>query len=122
MFYDKYIELCKKIGKSPSFVAGEIGLSRAAITKWKNEGSKPNMTTLMRVAEYFGVSTDYFREPVVVDTGTVARAASDAMEQKEKPPTMDGKTFEMVTLLNQLTTENMAKALDYIQYLLSTQK
>ena len=122
MFYDKFNTLCNEKGKTPASVARAVGFSRSIITKWKNEGSSPNMKTLVKIAEYFGVSTDYFREPIVIDTSIVSGVVTDAMRQKEKPPTMDGKTFEMVTLLNQLTTENMAKAFDYIQYLLSTQR
>lgn len=122
MFYDKLVALCKENGVSPSAVAEGIGLSRAAVTKWKNEKSSPNMKTLVKLAEYFGVSTDYFREePIVVDTSAVSKAVTDALEQKEKPPTMDGRVFELITICNQLTDENLLKVADYIRYLLSTQ-
>lgn len=122
MFYDKLVALCKEKGVSPSAVAEGIGLSRAAVTKWKNEKSSPNMKTLVKLAEYFGVSTDYFREePIVVDTSVVSKAVTDALEQKEKPPTMDGRVFELITICNQLTDENLLKVADYIRYLLSTQ-
>ena len=46
----------------------------------------------------------------------------DVAMEEQKPPETDGKTFELVTLLNRLSDENLAKALDYIQYLLSTQR
>ena len=121
MFYDKLVALCKEKGVSPSAVAEGIGLSRAAVTKWKNEKSSPNMKTLVKLAEYFGVSTDYFREPIVIDTSVVSKAVTDALEQKEKPPTMDGRVFELITICNQLTDENLLKVADYIRYLLSTQ-
>lgn len=35
-----------------------IGVSSATVTQWKT-GSLPQQKTLERVAEYFGVSTDY---------------------------------------------------------------
>lgn len=57
-FYDNYISLCNKEGKSPSAVAVEIGLTKPTVHRWKN-GSTPTDATIRRVAEYFGVSTDY---------------------------------------------------------------
>lgn len=121
MFYDKFYTLCKEKGKTPASVARDVGFSRSIITKWKNEGSSPNMKTLMKVAEYFDVPTDYFREPIVIDTSIVSSVVEDAIKQKEKPPIMDGRVFELITICNQLTDENLLKAADYIRYLLSTQ-
>lgn len=110
MFYDKFVALCKEKGQTPSYVANKIGFSRSSITKWKNEGSNPNMKTLLSVANYFDVPVEYFDE-----------TKPNNFEQKEKPPTMDGRVFELVTICNRLTDENLLKVADYIRYLLSTQ-
>lgn len=58
MFYERFLELCKKSGVKPSVVAKEIGLSNAAPTYWKN-GSVPKASTIQAIAEYFGASVDY---------------------------------------------------------------
>ena len=58
MFYDRFIELCKKKGVRPSAVAKEIGLSNAAPTYWKN-GSIPKSSTIQAIADYFGVTAGY---------------------------------------------------------------
>lgn len=58
MFFDIYSELCAAKGKTVYKVTQELGLNRSAVAKWKN-GSKPNGTTLEKMAEYFGVTTDY---------------------------------------------------------------
>ena len=58
MFYDRFIELCKKKGVKPSAVAKEIGLSNAAPTYWKN-GSVPTSGTIQSIADYFEVTVDY---------------------------------------------------------------
>lgn len=58
MFYDNYIYLCNRIGKTPSAVALEIGITKPTVNRWKN-GSKPTDATAQKVAEYFGVSIDY---------------------------------------------------------------
>lgn len=57
-FYDVYVELCNKIGKSPSAVAIELGLSKTAVHRWKNGGS-PTDATAAKIASYFDVSVTY---------------------------------------------------------------
>lgn len=57
MFYDNFINQCVKFRVTPAKVAREIGVSGAAITKWKN-GSKPTDVTVAKVADYFGVSVE----------------------------------------------------------------
>ena len=54
-FYENFIGLCNKAGKTPSRVAIEVGLSKPTVNRWKN-GSTPTDATAMKVAEYFGVS------------------------------------------------------------------
>ena len=57
-FYQRYIELCNKIGKSPSAVASDIGLTKPSVHRWKN-GSNPTDATASKVASYFNVSVDF---------------------------------------------------------------
>lgn len=57
-FFEKYTKLCKERGMSANGVAKEIGLPSSSVTYWKR-GSLPQQRTLERVAEYFGVTTDY---------------------------------------------------------------
>lgn len=54
-FYENYLRLCAKEGKSPSAVAVEIGIQKSTITRWV-KGSMPRYATLLRVADYFGVT------------------------------------------------------------------
>lgn len=58
MFWERFYNLCLRNGKRPNPVGKEIGLSSGIISKWKN-GGIPNGETLMKLARYFNVSTDY---------------------------------------------------------------
>lgn len=58
MFFDKYSELCKKKGKTPTGVAIELNVSRATVNYWKN-GNVPKQDILIKIANYFNVSVDY---------------------------------------------------------------
>ena len=46
------------MGLKPNPVAKELGLSSATVTKWKN-GTLPQSETLLKIADYFNVTTDY---------------------------------------------------------------
>ena len=56
MFYDKYVELCKKKGVKPSPAAVEAGISKSLVTKWKNNHTEtPSPEVLNALSKYFSV-------------------------------------------------------------------
>ena len=59
MFYDKFKDLCTQKGISCNKAALEIGLSNATPTKWRKTGATPVGETLDKIADYFGVTTDF---------------------------------------------------------------
>ncbi len=58
MFWKIFCNLCSRVGKSPTAVITGLGISRSSVTSWKN-GMVPQNTTLLKLADYFGVSVDY---------------------------------------------------------------
>lgn len=61
MFYKRFIELCNSRGVTPSYVGLQVGVSKAAVSGWKN-GSSPRDTQIKKIADYFGVNEEYFSE------------------------------------------------------------
>lgn len=59
VFYDTFCELCETRGLTPSGAAAKIGFNRASVTVWKNTGKAPKQDLLLKIADYFGVTTDY---------------------------------------------------------------
>ena len=56
MFYDKYAQLCKRRGVSPSAAAVEAGVSKSLVTKWKtNKVDVPSPDVLKKLSAYFCV-------------------------------------------------------------------
>lgn len=84
MFYDNYVRLCNSIGKTPSAVAIEIGVSKSIVSRWKNGGGATD-AVIQRVADYFGVTVE-------------------ALTNEEKPATHEGREL----------TEMQQKAVDMI--------
>lgn len=57
MLFDRVKKLCKKRGISISELENNVGFGKNTIYKWKNQS--PKAETLQKVADYFGVTTDY---------------------------------------------------------------
>lgn len=58
MFYEKVDSLCKKNGTTVTAMVKKLGLSSSSGTNWKN-GMEPSTTSVIKIANYFRVSTDY---------------------------------------------------------------
>ena len=58
--YEKFEELLKENRTNSSQVAKATGINRSTFSKWKKTGSTPNASTLIKIAEHFGVGLDYF--------------------------------------------------------------
>lgn len=100
-FYDNYVKLCNSVGKTPSAAAIEAGLSKSLVSRWKRDGGATD-ASIAKIADYFGVTVD----ELMADSG-----------EKEKPTgnEADGLDNELVQLLMQLTPEEEAKAISFIQ-------
>ena len=58
MIYEKIAELCAEKGISIYKLEKDLGFSGCSICKWKK--STPTVDKLKNVADYFGVSIEYF--------------------------------------------------------------
>ena len=77
MFYDLFCQLCKEKGVSVTRATVDMGLSRTIGSKWKRTGATPNGETLSRIADYFGVTTDFLLGGEAADVKTAAIDAVD---------------------------------------------
>ena len=73
MFYDVFCALCAEKGLTPSGAAAKIGFNRASVTVWKNNATAPKQELLVKIADFFQVSTDYLlglgQEKTPAETG-----------------------------------------------------
>lgn len=58
MFYERFTELCREYNVTVTSVLKELGLSASKNTQW-SEGASPSVKNLIKIANYFNVSTDY---------------------------------------------------------------
>lgn len=52
-------ELRKEHGFSQEYVAGQLGVSRQAVSKWEGDQTSPDTNNLIRLAALFGVAVEY---------------------------------------------------------------
>lgn len=58
--YEKFAELLKKTNKTAYQVSKETGIPQSVLSDWKRGRSKPKAEKLKILADYFGVSIEYF--------------------------------------------------------------
>ena len=77
----KLKQLRKKRGVTQTELANRLGVTQQAVGKWETGRSSPDPITLMRLAEYFSVSTDTLlgREGALVGEIHPYMPASEAM-------------------------------------------
>ncbi len=58
--YKKFAELLEKNNKTAYRVSVDTGIAQSVLSDWKNGKSKPKTEKLKILADYFGVTIDYF--------------------------------------------------------------
>ena len=87
-FYDKILVQCSKKGISPSGLSTKIGISQAAVSKWK-KGSLPHNSTLKAISDYFGVPTTYFTDSEQIIPAHIVSAKKEASSMEENAVQVD---------------------------------
>lgn len=114
-FYDKYVHLCNQVDKSPSAVAIELKLGKPSVSRWKT-GSKPRDSSVLKVANYFGVSPEWLKGET-----------DDPSAGTKKSPTREGEVVspvvqEVFEFIDSASPEELAETVKYIRYLKSQRK
>lgn len=58
--YEKFVELLDKFNKTTYQVSKDTGIGQNVFSNWKTGRSKPKTDKLKILADYFGVSIEYF--------------------------------------------------------------
>lgn len=59
MLCEQIKKLRKSRGISQVQLANQLGVTKQSISNWENDNIQPSIEMLMKLAEYFKVSTDY---------------------------------------------------------------
>ena len=83
---DKIIDLRKKEGLSQEELAHKLGVSRQSVSKWEGAQSTPDMDKIIKLADLFGVSTDYLlRDEIDAPAAAPSEAPDQAVGAEDEP-------------------------------------
>ena len=102
-FKENFVKICNDKGVSPSKVVEAVGLKRSAYSQWTDE-SVPRKATLMRIADYFGVTVDYL-----------------VSGEERAEPTLSENEKRCVELLKKIPQQNQETALRILEALVQEQ-
>ena len=101
MFFNTFLSLCENKNSSPTRFALDIGLSKAAVTRWKQTESTPNGDVLCKLADYFGCSVDYLL----------------GRENTSDTTVLPAKLQELVDTASSLSEEQLSDLLRYVRFI-----
>ena len=85
----------------------QLGVSRSAVAMWESGSSQPDNDMLLRIADIFGVSTDY-----LLGKTDIKKAPTQSVDAI----TFDDFTYAMHNEAKDLTPENKQKLLELAQF------
>ena len=101
MFKQNFERICVEKGYSPTAVCIAVGISKSNYSNW-NDDTMPRKTTLIKIAEYLGVSVEE------LTTGN-----KTTLSEEEK---------QLVSLIGQLTDEEVKELSNFVDYIISKRK
>lgn len=107
MFWENFYSLCRENNRKPLQVVNQLGIASGSITMWKN-GTRPSEKNLRKLAEYFGVTPDYF----FVDHSVHAEPET----QNDSPLIRD-----IIVVVKELSADKQNQLLRYARFLTSEQ-
>lgn len=89
MGYDAFEKLCAANGVTPYRVSKETGVSTSTFSSWKTGRYVPKAEKLQKIADYFGVSVEYFTSPNTIPVegyyvyGETAEVANEILKNAD---------------------------------------
>lgn len=115
-FTERLNALMSELDVSSYKLTKATGIANGLISNWRNGKGAPNLDNLGRLADYFGVSTDYLMGRTDVRTMAASGARDDDDETIIVAADLGGLTY------NQLPPERQKAISDYVEYQLQKMK
>ena len=104
--YSIFVELLQRDGVSTYQVSKATGIAQSVFSSWKNGVSKPKAGKMKKIADYFGVSTDYL-------LGRDKKAPAPE-EPKQEQDAIDAEFADRVSRLSDAGREALSQYLDLL--------
>lgn len=102
--YSIFVELLQRDGVSTYQVSKATGIAQSVFSSWKNGISKPKADKLKKIADYFGVSTDYL----------LGRDEKAPAPEEQEQDAIDAEFADRVSRLSESGREALSHYLDLL--------
>lgn len=106
MFPDILKQLRKSRKVNQATLAEALGMSQASITSWENGKRMPDIDMLVKLADYFNVTTDYLLGRIPTDVAEANNPPAAALEgmvrivipsdEEPEPDDLERRIYEIV--------------------------
>ena len=104
MFKNNFIKLCIERNVNPTVVCTAIGISKSNYSQW-SDSSIPRKTTLIKIADYFGVTVDYLL------------GSDPALNGPTQDPALSDTKKELLDLIGSVEDdEKIKQILEYVEF------
>lgn len=107
---DKIIELRKKSGMSQEELAEKLGVSRQSVSKWESTQSTPDLNRILKMAELFGVSTDFLLKDEIDLVKHEQTETAEVFVDETEPPLTHVSMQEVNEYLSKIPTNALMTA------------
>lgn len=98
----RLVELRKNRRLSQAAFSDELGLNRATYAQWELDRRRPELDSLIQIADYYGVSVDY----VLGREGVTAAASRSDDPLSDLPEDARKSVVEFIDFVRKRSTQN----------------
>ena len=95
---ERILDLMKERGVNATKLTADTGIASNSITEWKNNRAKPGTDAIIKIADYFGVTTDYLLGKSNIPTPPTPDIAA-ILEENARLKAENAKKDQQITVI-----------------------
>jgi transcriptional regulator with XRE-family HTH domain len=114
VFYDNYLKICEERGVAPTRVLVDLGISKSAISNWKN-GGEPSNRTKKAIADYFGITVRQLMSGEIENAPAPEQSEDDELDEILEEARRNPDLKMLFSLSSKATPEEVKKYIQIIK-------
>lgn len=128
--FRQLLDICKENGVQQQEIADALGISKQALTSWKNGDRSPRLPMVRRVAEYFGVSVSYLTgiedkipgQVSLLDFAGISLEGGQEESEIKAQARKSAKRMQLESLIRNATEDQLDLLINLVQAVVSQRK
>lgn len=98
MYYEKFEGLCRQFNVTAADVSRATGVATSTLSNWKNGKYTPKMEKLKKIADFFGVKSEYFTGETKEKPGIILDAEQEKVLEMFRNATPEVRQIVLAVL------------------------